>query len=74
MAKFNMPTQTPVKKLDIDNFQGLDSKSLNPEYYRAQDMKNFIKKDGLHQLRPGIIQTYPNPNTFIDETNVALSI
>lgn len=70
MAKFDIPAQTPVRKLDIDNFQGLDSKSLNPEYYRAQSMKNFIKKDGLHQIRPGVIQTYPNQGTLLDWHNV----
>lgn len=59
MTQFNIPAQTPVKRLDIDNFQGLDNKSLNPEYYRAQSMKNFVKKDGLHQIRPGLICTYP---------------
>lgn len=73
MAKFPIPSQTPVRKLDIDNFQGLDSKSLNPEYYRAQNMKNFIKKDGLMCLRPGIIITYPNPDTFFDQENVIIS-
>lgn len=57
-VKFNIPAQNPTLKLDLDNIQGLDSKNIAPEYVRAQLMYNFIKKDGLHQIRPAFIQVY----------------
>ena len=60
MAQFNVPTPKPNAYLDLDNIHGIDNNSLVPSLNHASDMLNIIKKNGLHQIRDSIKQTYRN--------------
>lgn len=58
MAKFDIPASPTYRFLDLNDINGLDSRSTNPDYNRASDMINIVKKDGLHRVRSNIIQTH----------------
>lgn len=58
MATFDIPASPKYSYLDLNNLKGLDSSSIAPDYMRASDMINIVKKDGLHRIRSSINQTY----------------
>lgn len=62
MAQFNVPAQKPNQYLDLNNLQGLDNRSLAPDLMRAAKLINIVKKNGLHQIRDNIKQTYKGGN------------
>lgn len=58
MAQFKIPESPTFNYLDLNNLQGLDSWNTNPNVMRASDMLNVVKKDGLHQVRHNVKQSY----------------
>ena len=58
MAKFNIPETVKYNYMDLNNLQGMDSWDTNPSPMRASDMLNIVKKEGLHQTRHNVIQSY----------------
>lgn len=58
MAQFKIPESPTFNYLDLNNLQGLDSWNTNPSVMRASDMLNIVKKDGLHQVRHNVKQSY----------------
>ena len=58
MATFDIPASPKFSYLDLNNLKGLDSSSIAPDYMRASDMINIVKKDGLHRIRSSINQSY----------------
>ena len=58
MAKFDIPESVKYNYMDLNNLQGMDSWDTNPSEMRASDMLNIVKKEGLHQTRHNVIQSY----------------
>lgn len=58
MASFKIPESPTFNYLDLNNLQGLDSWDTNPNIMRASDMLNVVKKEGLHQVRHNVRQSY----------------
>lgn len=58
MANFKIPESPTFNYLDLNNLQGLDSWDTNPNIMRASDMVNVVKKEGLHQVRHNIRQSF----------------
>lgn len=58
MAKFDIPESVKYNYMDLNNLQGMDSWDTNPSPMRASDMLNIVKKEGLHQVRHNVIQSY----------------
>lgn len=58
MATFNIPESVKYNYMDLNNLQGMDSWDTNPSPMRASDMLNIVKKEGLHQTRHNVIQSY----------------
>lgn len=58
MAKFDIPESVKYNYMDLNNLQGMDSWNTNPSEMRASDMLNIVKKEGLHQTRHNVIQSY----------------
>lgn len=58
MAKFDIPESVKYNYMDLNNLQGMDSWDTNPSPMRASDMVNIVKKEGLHQVRHNVIQSY----------------
>ena len=58
MATFKIPESPTFNYLDLNNLQGMDSWDTNPNIMRSADMLNIIKKEGLHQVRHNVKQSY----------------
>lgn len=58
MASFKIPESPKFNYLDLNNLQGMDSWNTNPNIMRSEDMLNIVKKEGLHQVRHNIRQSY----------------
>ena len=58
MAQFKIPESPTFNYLDLNNLQGMDSWDTNPNIMRSSDMLNIVKKEGLHQVRHNIRQSY----------------
>ena len=58
MASFKIPQSPTFNYLDLNNLQGMDSWDVNPNFMRSSDMMNIVKKEGLHQVRHNITQSY----------------
>lgn len=58
MAKFDVPASKPIYTLDLANIGGSDEYSTVPSALRSPDMKNIIKRNGMHQMRSSIEQTF----------------
>lgn len=58
MATFDIPESVKYNYMDLNNLQGMDSWDTNPSPMRASDMLNIVKKEGLHQTRHNVIQSY----------------
>ena len=58
MATFDIPESVKYNYMDLNNLQGMDSWDTNPSPMRASDMLNIVKKEGLHQVRHNVNQTY----------------
>ena len=58
MVSFKIPESPTFNYLDLNNLQGMDSWNTNPNIMRSEDMLNIIKKEGLHQVRHNIRQSY----------------
>ena len=58
MATFKIPESPTFNFLDLNNLQGMDSWDTNPNIMRSSDMLNVVKKEGLHQVRHNIRQSY----------------
>lgn len=58
MANFKIPESPTFNYLDLNSLQGLDSWDTNPHIMRSSDMLNVVKKEGLHQVRHNIRQSY----------------
>lgn len=58
MATFDIPESVKYNYMDLNNLQGMDSWDTNPSEMRASDMLNIVKKEGLHQVRHNINQSY----------------
>lgn len=58
MANFKIPESPTFNYLDLNNLQGMDSWDTNPNPMRSSDMMNVVKKEGLHQVRHNIRQSY----------------
>lgn len=58
MASFKIPESPTFNYLDMNNLQGMDSWDTNPNIMRSSDMLNVVKKEGLHQVRHNIKQSY----------------
>ena len=58
MASFKVPESPTFNYLDLNNLQGMDSWDTNPNVMRASDMLNVVKKEGLHQVRHNVRQSY----------------
>lgn len=58
MAKFEIPASPTYQYLDLNDLRGLDTMSTSPNYMRATDMLNLVKKDGVHRIRSSVNQTY----------------
>lgn len=58
MASFKIPESPTFNYLDLNNLQGMDSWNTNPNIMRSEDMLNIVKKEGLHQVRHNIRQSY----------------
>ena len=58
MASFKIPESPTFNYLDLNNLQGMDSWNTNPNIMRSSDMLNVVKKEGLHQVRHNIRQSY----------------
>lgn len=62
MATFKIPESPTFNYLDLNNLQGMDSWDTNPNVMRSADMLNIVKKEGLHQVRHNVVQTYLTGN------------
>lgn len=58
MAKFEIPESPKYSYLDLNDLKGLDTMSTSPNYMRASDMVNLVKKDGVHRIRSTVWQSY----------------
>lgn len=58
MATFKIPESPTFNYLDLNNLQGMDSWDTNPNVMRSADMLNVVKKEGLHQVRHNVSQSY----------------
>lgn len=58
MATFKIPESPTFNYLDLNNLQGMDSWDTNPNIMRSADMLNIVKKEGLHQVRHNITQSF----------------
>lgn len=58
MAQFKIPESPTFNYLDLNNLQGMDSWNTNPSVMRSPDMLNVVKKDGVHQVRHNVRQSY----------------
>ena len=58
MATFKIPESPTFNYLDLNNLQGMDSWDINPSVMRSADMLNIVKKEGLHQVRHSVKQSY----------------
>jgi hypothetical protein len=58
MAKFDIPASPHYSYLDLNDLKGLDTMSTSPNYMRATDMLNLVKKDGVHRIRSSVNQTF----------------
>ena len=58
MASFKIPDSPTFNYLDLNNLQGMDSWDTNPNPMRSSDMLNVVKKEGLHQIRHNVRQSY----------------
>lgn len=58
MAKFDIPASVSYNYSDLNNLQGVDTWDTNPDYMRASDMMNIVKKEGLHQVRHNVNQLW----------------
>lgn len=58
MAQFKIPESPTFNYLDLNNLQGMDSWNTNPSVMRSPDMLNVVKKDGVHQVRHTVKQSY----------------
>lgn len=58
MAQFKIPESPTFNYLDLNNLQGMDSWNTNPNIMRSPDMLNIVKKDGVHQVRHNVKQSY----------------
>lgn len=58
MAQFKIPASPTFNYLDLNNLQGMDSWDTNPNIMRSADMLNIVKKEGLHQVRHNVRQSY----------------
>lgn len=58
MAKFDIPSSVKYSYSDLNNLQGVDTWNTNPDYMRASDMVNIVKKEGLHQVRHNVNQLW----------------
>lgn len=58
MANFKIPESPTFNYLDLNNLQGMDSWDTNPNVMRSSDMLNIVKKEGLHQVRHNVRQSY----------------
>lgn len=58
MANFTVPQQAKKIPSVIPSFNGVDSYNLRGDISRPTYMKNIIKKDGLHQIRPNLEQKF----------------
>ena len=58
MASFKIPQSPTFNYLDLNNLQGMDSWDINPNIMRSADMLNIVKKEGLHQVRHNIRQSF----------------
>ena len=69
MAKFEIPESPKYSYLDLNDLKGLDTMSTSPNYMRASDMVNLVKKDGVHRIRSTVWQSYrvyDKPVEYID--------
>lgn len=69
MAKFEIPASPKYSYLDLNDLKGLDTMSTSPNYMRASDMLNLVKKDGVHRIRSSVFQSYrvhDKPVQYID--------
>lgn len=66
MAKFNIPASVTYNYSDLNNLQGVDSWDNNPDYMRASDSLNMIKKEGLHQVRHNVNQKWALDYNSVD--------
>ena len=69
MAKFDIPASPQYSYLDLNDLKGLDTMSTSPNYMRASDMLNLVKKDGVHRIRSSVFQSYrvhDEPVQYID--------
>lgn len=62
MATFKIPESPKFNFLDLNNLQGMDSWDTNPNIMRSADMLNVVKKEGLHQVRHNVVQSYLTGN------------
>ena len=62
MATFKIPESPKFNFLDLNNLQGMDSWDTNPNIMRSSDMLNIVKKEGLHQVRHNVVQSYLTGN------------
>ena len=58
MASFKIPESPKFNFLDLNSLQGMDSWDTNPNPMRSSDMLNIVKKEGLHQVRHNLRQSY----------------
>lgn len=58
MAKFDIPASPQYSYLDLNDLKGLDTMSTSPNYMRATDMVNLVKKDGVHRIRSSVRQSF----------------
>ena len=58
MANFKIPESPKFNYMDLNNLQGMDSWNTNPNPMRSSDMLNIVKREGLHQVRHNIRQSY----------------
>lgn len=76
MATFKIPESPTFDYLDLNNLQGMDSWDTKPNVMRSADMLNIVKKEGLHQVRHNISQSYlvGNYGTLITDDDLTYPI
>lgn len=76
MANFKIPESPTFNYLDLNNLQGMDSWDTNPNIMRSSDMLNVVKKEGLHQVRHNIRQSYivGKHGTLVDNDDLLFNV